>query len=199
MKQYPHIEGAAKAPLGVPCIAFYKYDGSNLRWEWSPKQGWHKFGTRHELFNATNPLFGQAIPIFMDTMADEIVKRCKSVERGVQRINVFTEFLGPSSFAGLHDEKEPKELRLFDVVLFKRGLMPANQFVRTFGDLPYAAQVIYRGNLNRQFIEDVRMGLYPVNEGVIAKGDDFMVKIKTYTYLKKLNEKFGADYRNYWE
>jgi hypothetical protein len=199
MKQYPHIEGPAKAPLGVPCIAFYKYDGSNLRWEWSPKQGWHKFGTRHEMFNATHPLFGQAIPIFMDTMADEIVKRCKKVERGVQRINVFTEFLGPSSFAGLHDEKEPKELRLFDVNLFKRGIMSPKLFVDTFGDLPYAAQVVYRGNLNRQFIEDVRMGLYPVNEGVIAKGNDFMVKIKTYAYLKRLNEKFGADYRNYWE
>jgi len=199
MKQYPHIEGAAKAPLGVPCIAFYKYDGSNLRWEWSPKQGWHKFGTRHEMFDATHPLFGQAIPIFMDTMADEIVKRCKKVERGVQRINVFTEFLGPSSFAGLHDEKEPKELRLFDVNLFKRGIMSPKLFVDTFGDLPYTAKVVYRGNLNRQFIEDVRMGLYPVDEGVIAKGNDWMCKIKTYAYLKKLNERFGADYRNYWE
>jgi len=199
MKQYPHIEGAAKAPIGKPCIAFYKYDGSNLRWEWSPKQGWHKFGTRNELFNATNPLFGQAIPIFMSTMADEIVRRCKKVERGVQRINVFTEFFGPSSFAGQHVEAEPKELRLFDVVLFKRGIMPPKQFVDTFGDLPYAAQVIYRGNLNKQFIEDVRMGLYPVNEGVVAKGDDFMVKIKTYAYLKKLNEVYGTAYRDYWE
>ena len=199
MKQYPHIVGSAKAPLGVPCIAFYKYDGSNLRWEWSPKQGWHKFGTRHELFNETHPLYSQAIPIFMNTMADEIVKRCKRIEKGVQRINVFTEFFGPSSFAGQHEFSEPKELRLFDVVLFKRGLMPAKQFVDEFGDLPYAAKVVYRGNLNRQFIEDVRMGLYPVVEGVVAKGDDFMVKIKTYMYLKRLNEVYGADYRNYWE
>jgi hypothetical protein len=38
MQQYPSIDGSGKAPLGVPCIAFYKYDGSNLRWEWSPKQ-----------------------------------------------------------------------------------------------------------------------------------------------------------------
>lgn len=108
-------------------------------------------------------------------------------------------FIAMDSFAGLHDEKEPKELRLFDVVLFKRGLMPARRFIQTFGDLPYAAQVIYKGNMNKQFIEDVRMGLYPVDEGVIAKGDDWMVKIKTYAYLKRLNEKFGADYRNYWE
>ena len=45
MEQYPHIEGSTKAPIGEPCIAFYKYDGSNLRFEWSPKKGWHKFGT----------------------------------------------------------------------------------------------------------------------------------------------------------
>jgi hypothetical protein len=199
MKQYPHIEGAAKAPLGRPCIAFYKYDGSNLRWEWSPKQGWHKFGTRHELFDASHPLFSQAIPLFMDRMADEIVARCKHVERGVQRINVYTEFFGPSSFAGVHEQNEPKELKLFDVNLFKRGIMSPRQFVKTFGDLSYAAQVVYEGNLNKQFIDDVRNGQYPVNEGVVAKGDDFMVKIKTYDYLRRLNEKFGAEYRNYWE
>lgn len=180
MKQYPEIPGSAKAPIGKPCIAFYKYDGSNLRWEWSPKQGWHKFGTRTQLFDHTDPLFGQAIPIFLGTMGDEIVRRAKSIERGVQRVIVFTEFFGPSSFAGKHDEQEPKELRLFDVNLFKRGIMRPRDFVRNFGDLPYAAQVIYDGNLNRQFIEDVRMGLYPVVEGVVAKGEDFMVKIKTY-------------------
>jgi hypothetical protein len=54
MEQYPSIEGSSKAPLGKPCIAFYKYDGSNLRWEWNPKKGWFKFGTRHELFDQSN-------------------------------------------------------------------------------------------------------------------------------------------------
>jgi hypothetical protein len=199
MKQYPHIEGSSKAPIGKPCIAFWKYDGSNLRWEWQPKRSWFKFGKRTELFDASDPLYGQAIPIFMDTMADEIVARCKGIERGVQRIIVYTEFFGPSSFAGIHNETEPKELRLFDVELFKRGLMPARQFVREFGDLSYAAQVIYDGNLNRQFIDDVRNGVYPVVEGVVAKGDDFMVKIKTNAYMNRLNEVYGTEWRKYWE
>ncbi len=48
-------------------------------------------------------------------------------------------------------------------------------------------------------MELTRMGLYPVVEGVVAKGDGFMVKVKTYSYLKRLNEVYGADYRNYWE
>ena len=201
MERYPEIPGAKKAPIGVPTIAFHKYDGSNLRWEWSPKKGWHKFGTRTELFDWRHPMWGQAIPLF-EKIKDEIVERVKATEwknKGIQRITAFTEFFGPSSFAGVHVEDEPKELKLFDVYLFKRGMMPPKQFVETFGDLPYAAQAVYKGNLNHQFIEDVHMGLYPVNEGVVAKGDDYRVKIKTYAYLKKLNEVFGAKFKDYWE
>jgi hypothetical protein len=199
MKQYPEIPGSTKAPLGRPCLAFYKYDGSNLRWEWSPKKGWYKFGTRTQLFDQSNPLFGQAIPIFFSAMGDEIVYRCKQVERGVQRVIVFTEFFGPNSFAGIHEPNDPKELRLFDVNLYKRGIMSPRDFYKNFGDLCYAARLVYDGNLNKQFIEDVRNGAYPVDEGVVAKGEDFMVKIKTNTYMKKLNEVYGANWRNYWE
>lgn len=39
MLQYPSILGVKKMPLGHKCYAFYKYDGSNLRFEWSPKKG----------------------------------------------------------------------------------------------------------------------------------------------------------------
>jgi len=199
MQQYPSIDGSSKAPLGKPCIAFYKYDGSNLRWEWSPKKGWHKYGTRHQLFDASDELYGQAIPIFQDTMGDEIVRRVRDLERGIQRITVFTEFFGPNSFAGQHELADPKELRLFDAFLFKRGFMAPRAFVKTFSGLPWAAEVVYDGVLNKQFIADVRSGCYPVYEGVIAKGDDFMVKVKTDAYFKRLNEVYGTDYRNYWE
>jgi hypothetical protein len=191
--------GSSKAPLGKPCIAFYKYDGSNLRWEWSPKQGWHKFGTRHELFDATNPIFGQAIPIFLNTMADEIVERVKNIDKKIHRITAFTEFFGPSSFAGKHEPNEPKELKLFDVYLFRQGMMLPKEFVKTFGNLPYSAKVVYEGNLNKQFIDDVRNGKYPVVEGVVAKGNDFSIKIKTNSYFQKLNEVYGTNYRLYWE
>ena len=200
MKQYPEIQGSSKAPLGKPCIAFYKYDGSNLRWEWTPKRGWYKFGTRTQLFDRTDPLYGQAIPIFLNTMGDEIVRRSRNLERGVQRVIVFTEFFGDQTFAGKHVENDPTfKLRLIDANLFKRGLMKPRLFVKTFGELPWCAQVIYDGNLNKQFISDVRNGLYPVWEGVVAKGEDFMVKIKTNAYMQKLIEVYKADYRLYWE
>jgi hypothetical protein len=54
--------------------------------------------------------------------------------------------------------------------------------------MPQAAEMIYDGNLNKQFIENVRNGLYPVVEGVVAKGNNFMVKIKTNAYMAKLME-----------
>jgi hypothetical protein len=201
MEQYPEIPGSRKAPLGKPCIAFVKYDGSNLRWEWSPKRGWHKFGTRTELFSPNHPLWGQAIPLF-EPIADDIARRVKESDwrfRGIQRITAFTEFFGPSSFAGTHAEAEPKELRLFDVYLFKKGIMPPRWFADTFGDAPYAAQVVYQGNLSREFIDDVHGGKYPVWEGVVAKGEDFMVKIKTEAYMRKLKEVYGLKWERFAE
>jgi hypothetical protein len=198
MEQYPSIEGSSKAPLGEAGLAFYKYDGSNLRWEWNPKKGWFKFGTRTQLFDKSEPLFGQAIPLFMQ-MGDEIVHRVKSVERQPQRITAYTEFFGESSFAGSHILEEPKQLKLFDVYLFKKGLMKPRQFVKTFGGLPYVAEVVYDGNINQSFVQGVRAGEYPVWEGVVCKGDNFMFKVKTDAYLRKLRQVYPQRWNQFWE
>lgn len=199
MLQYPEIAGSAKAPLGKPCIAFYKYDGSNVRFEWMPKRGWYKFGSRTQLISETSPVLGAAIPLFVDTLGDDIVTRVRDKYREIQRIVAFCEYFGSASFAGQHVPGDEMSLRLLDVSLYKRGFMPPREFVKTFGDMPACAQVIYEGNLNQRFIDDVRHRVYPVWEGVVAKGDGFMVKIKTDDYFKALNEKYGAAYRLYWE
>jgi len=199
MEQYPSIAGSAKAPLNKPCIAFYKYDGSNLRWEWTPKNGWHKFGTRRHLFDHTDLQFAQAIPLFMNGLGDEIVYRTKQLVRNPQRITAFTEFFGPNSFAGSHVESDPKELRLFDVYLFQKGLLPAKDFVKLYGDMKEAAEIVYEGPLNKQFVMDVQKGKYPVFEGVIAKGHEFMVKIKTDEYFLKLRHHFPQRWEEYGE
>lgn len=195
MLQYPSIVGWRKAPIGKPCIAFNKYDGSNLRWEYSPKQGWNKFGTRRCMFDKNTPLYNQAIELFQDQMAKTIVDTVNDIHgRKVERITAFTEFFGPSSFAGFHEHDEQKQLKLFDVFVFKKGFVPPKQFVKHFGQHSWAAEVVYEGNMNMEFIEDVRSGKYPVYEGVICKGEDWIAKVKTVEFLNRLRE----THQNLW-
>ena len=119
--------------------------------------------------------------------------------RKVERITAFTEFFGPSSFAGSHEFDEEKELRLFDVFVFKQGFIPPRQFKKLFSHREWGAQVVYEGNLNASFIQDVREGKYDVVEGVICKGADFTVKIKTIEYLDKLKGKFEERWEEFAE
>ena len=139
MKDYPSINGINrynKAPLGQSCIAFRKLDGSNLRFEWSKKRGWHLFGTRIRTFDRSDPEYGCAINIFERKYADAIVAASCDFRdfKKPQGLVAFCEFFGPHSFAGWHDptalqkigfdvtSNEPKELVLFDVNINKRGL-----------------------------------------------------------------------------
>src|SRR5271157_2589133 len=113
MLAYPSIPGWKASRIGEPCLAFYKYDGSNLRWEWSPKRNWYKFGSRTQLFDHTSDQFKDAIPMFHEKMAHDITSIvCKEHGRKVERIVAFTEYFGPSSFAGWHDLTEQKDLVL---------------------------------------------------------------------------------------
>lgn len=216
MKEYPKILGPKGAPH-LPCLAFRKYDGSNLRFSWSTNGGWCKFGTRHRLFDQTDPDFGGAVDLFMNKYASpiEAVIRKDKAFRGVREVICYAEYFGPHSFAGQHDPKhpalamvgvtanEPMDLVLFDVNLHKKGLMPPRQFINTFDHLPIA-EVVYEGNLNSSFISDVQDGRYPVVEGVVCKGCEgkpphgiWMRKIKTKTYLDDLKRRFADDWEEY--
>jgi hypothetical protein len=198
MLSYPSIARWQESRVGEPCLAFYKYDGSNLRWEWTPKRKWHKFGSRHQLFDHTSEQFAGAIPLFMETMADDIEKIILDEYRSkTQRIVAFTEFFGPSSFAGTHIDGEPKQLKLIDVSIYKQGFLPARKFVKLFGHLDYTAKIVYEGNMNQPFIQDVRNGMYPVYEGVVCKGDGWSAKVKTIEYLNRLKGKYGDNWEQY--
>src|SRR5438270_9547832 len=110
MLHYPKIPGSRDVPEGR-CIAFEKYDGTNVHWEWDRDFGWHSFGPRRAEFNLTREgieLFGQshahlrkAVEVFRATLAEAVEKtfREHSDYREFQSFKVFTEFLGPSSFA----------------------------------------------------------------------------------------------------
>ncbi len=206
MLHYPKIPGSRNAPDGR-CVAFEKYDGTNLHWEWDRDFGWHSFGPRRaELkFNQCHAHLRQSHVVFLATLADGIerVFRENAAYREYQSLKVFTEFLGPNSFAGLHKEDDPKELRLFDVLAEPSGMIGPTRFIADFGHLPIA-RVVYEGKLTGKFTEDVRLGKYGVNEGVVCKGglggdDLWMVKVKTYAYMERLKQAFADNWEQYWE
>ncbi len=194
----PHLN-ACKL-LGQPVFSFYKYDGSNLRFEWQPKRGFFKFGSRTQLINEKSEVFGESIPKFQDTMSKEILYRLenyysKKVFNNFDRIVVFCEFFGESSVAGNHDVNDEKQLKLFDVNLFKKGFIPPQDFIKIFDGFEPAAELLYNGNLNSSYIKEVQLNeSQKLREGVICKGvikgNVEMVKIKTDSWLEMIKGKF---------
>lgn len=216
MLQYPSILGVKKMPLGHKCVAFYKYDGSNLRFEWSPKKGWNKFGSRTQMIDRNHPVFGKGVDLFTEEMGDIIIDRLKysypKQFKNIERVTAFAEFFGETSFAGSHEEKEVKQLRLFDIFLFQKGFIQPEQFVDIFGDWDKCAEVVYRGNLNEEFIQKVRHSALelPLNEGVICKGSSdkiqfkkygpvWMTKIKTFDYINRLKNRYQEKWEDFGE
>lgn len=203
MKQYPTIQGsrARNLPLGESCIGFYKYDGSNLRWEWNRKKGFYKHGTRHRLFGADEAPYNQAIDFFKAYMSKAIEDSMTHYYSGITDFIVYTEFFGKSSFAGSHELDEPKQLKLFDIWVPKKGFIPPKDFTSRFSHFSWSAKPIYHGVFHQQLIEDIREGRHDVEEGMILKGinGDWMVKVKTLAYLRKLQEKLGKDWTKFAE
>lgn len=203
MKEYWSIPHSAKAPREY-CYAFYKHDGSNLRFEWHKKCGWNKYGTRHQLFDETHPVFAPAIELFKEKYSEDIEKILRDTYRGIESAICYCEFEGEHSFAGKHDPNEKQDLILFDVNVHKKGIISPSDFIRQFGGL-HIPKVVYEGKLNDPFIEAVRNNTleYKLNEGVIAKGGSghklWMCKIKTFSYLDKLKSGMGDDWLKYWE
>ncbi len=204
MKEYPSIQGPSQAPR-KPGLAFYKYDGSNLRFEYSKKQGWHKFGTRHQMFDASHETFGCSIEIFKNKYAQMVEDLRKEEFRECQSVIVFCEFFGKESFSGQHKPEDPKDLMLFDVNFHKKGIMSPRDFKNYFKGKD-VAQVVYEGNLNEEFIQAVRENKIDgvdLNEGVVFKGgsdhDLWMTKIKTNHYLTKLKAMYADKWKDFWE
>jgi hypothetical protein len=217
MKEYPSILSArdllARSDdyFGAPFVAFDKLDGSNIRAEWERKKGWHLFGSRRRLLDESSPLLGQAIPLIRDGYGDGLAKVLVDdpIFRGARQATAYFEFLGPHSFAGLHDpadlgvpSNEPFAVVLIDVNIHKRGFVSADEFIDRFGHLG-VPRVVHRGVLDRQFIEDVRAGKFGTGEGVVCKGGEghgrWMAKVKTNAYLQRLKEFFQGEWERYWE
>jgi hypothetical protein len=214
MKSYPSIDGPAKAPQ-KPCYGFVKYDGSNIRAEWSKKRGWYKFGTRKCMIDETDIIFGRACTLFKDKYGDslETVFKSEKLFRGIQSVVAFFEFFGEKSFAGMHFPEEQKwDVVLFDLSLHKKGMIGPKEFLDSVGHLP-VAEMIFEGNLGEELIQSVRSETLnceskyeiktEVPEGIICKGENgrnlWMAKIKTERYREELRKRYRMDWEKYWE
>jgi len=210
------VEGNHAVPWGEHCIGFDKLDGSNLRFEFSHKRGWYKFGTRNRMFDQGDKEFGQAIDLFMNKYGEPLAKIMSDKFVKVESAIAYAEFLGPVSFGGLHDpvylnqighlpsivSNDPKDVVLFDFNLHKRGFLSPVEFVKLFSHL-HIPSVIYEGKLTQDFVHAVRNNEYPVFEGVVAKGGEghkiWMHKIKTNNYLERIRKVFGTGWQEHWE
>lgn len=214
MKSYPEISGPSKAPHDK-CYAFVKYDGSNLRFEWSRKRGWYKAGTRKCMFDESSKIFGPAIQLFKDKFGDDFenIFKTNKLFNGVQNVVVFGEYFGPKSFSGSHKPWDKERTFVpFDVNLYKKGFLSPKEFIDTFGHLE-VAECLGQVSMGKELIENVRKekidleSKYPIKteipEGIICKGGSghrlWMCKIKTERYKAALKELYEADWEKYWE
>ena len=182
----------------TPIIAFDKIDGSNIRAEWTRKNGFSKFGTRRRLLDTSDPMLGEAIPLFQEIYDDEL-NRIFRKER-MEKATVFFEFAGPNSFSGQHEDEE-HTVSLFDIHLYKRGLLTAREFLKLTDNRVPTVPVLYEGNANDDFVRSVRNGTLEgmTFEGVICKGGldnrrrPISFKIKNQAWLDRLKDKCGDD------
>lgn len=194
MKAYPSIPRDFRE---FEAYVFDKLDGSNLRFEWKRKSGWGKYGTRHRLFDETDPMFGEAISLFHNSLAAPLADIFK--QNRYDSAIAFCEFWGPNSFAGNHNPLDSKELTLFDVAPHKVGLLGPREFIKTFGHLN-TAKFLGKINWTRGFVERVHNGDFEgvTFEGVVGKAkegrhDLIMCKAKTSQWIDKIRATRSKD------
>ena len=175
---------------------FDKLDGSNLRFEWHRKRGWCKYGTRHRLFDESDPVFGMAITQFHNEFATGLSDIFKS-ERYESAV-AFCEFWGPNSFAGNHDSSDVKNLTLFDVSSHRTGLLGPREFLKLYGHMNIP-KFLGKANWTRGFVERVYNGEVDgvTFEGVVGKAkeskhDLIMAKAKSRIWIDKVRSVHGA-------
>jgi hypothetical protein len=140
--------------------------------------------------------FGFVIKLFKDKYEDKLVKLFTAHKdyREIDSIVCFAELIGTNSAFGQHQfDNDIFDIVLFDVHLYKKGLIEPKQFISDFEKFGIP-KLIYQGNLNQEFINDVKMNKYNLTEGVICKGkipnrkgdNLYYCKIKTNDWFDRL-------------
>lgn len=207
MKSYHSILEDYENYYGESCLAYYKYDGTNMRFLWTAKNGWCRFGTRNTLIDRNTLLYSQAIDVFDQKYKEYLTWMIKNDQlfKGAKEVLAFAEFFGPNSFAGQHKLADKKELMLIDVNISTKGFIDPFTFRDKFKGID-AAKVIYEGEFDADFAHTIRhQGLntdrQPLFEGSVIKGGAkhklWMVKVKNKHYIDELTRR--QDELNTWD
>jgi hypothetical protein len=194
MKLYNSIEYFGEH-WGLPIVAFDKLDGSNLRFEWSRKRGFYKFGSRNVMIDENHEQFGKGVKIFKEKYEEPLSRIFTTKKyRDVLSFVCYAEFLGKKSAFGQHESEDQFDVVLFDVDRYKKGFIPPKDFVEDFHSLGIP-RIIYTGNLTKDFVLRVKQNEFGLSEGVICKGkvpgkNDrehlYYCKIKTDDWFSRL-------------
>jgi len=118
MKSYPSIPRRVNFKLKY--IAFDKLDGSNIRAEWTKKNGFYKFVSRTQLLSEQQTSIYPSIEIIRNKYEGDISAMFKNM--GYERGICFFEYFGPNSFAGNHsDPIQDMDATLIDVNPLQEG------------------------------------------------------------------------------
>lgn len=200
MKEYPSISSGVV--YGTPVYIFPKYDGSNVRGEWSKKNGFWKFGRRHGLLDDSNAMLAKEVePLIRENWEAPLTDIFK--KSGFDKATVFFEFWGPNSFAGNHQQEEHK-LSLLDVCVDKKGFLEIKNLLKLLKLVEKSVEipeVIYYGNFTKEIQQQVTDGKFPGMsfEGIVAKGNfvspgrPLTFKWKSLAWLEILRGKCSSD------
>lgn len=197
MLTYPSIQRSQGQDFReFEAYLFDKLDGNNLRFEWTRRRGWHKYGTRERLFDQTDPLFGAAIPLFHRLLAEPLEKIAR-VQRW-QKVIVFAEYWGKQSLGGLHVPGDELTLSIFDIAPDDREILDPRDFLKTcdlrYIDPAYVARFLGRQRWTRGFVASVLDGSFagPTFEGVVGKSTDgYRAKAKTQAWIDAIYRRHG--------
>ena len=202
MKHYPEINYYGGF-WGLPIIAFEKLDGSNIRAEYSQKRGFYKFGTRNWMIDRNSTPFGFAIDLFLNKYEKPLTEIFKSkTYRNTLSFVCFAELYGEKSEFGQHEfDNDSFDITLFDISEYKKGLIPPRQFINDFRQIGIP-KIIYDGNLNSNFVVEVKTNVYDLKEGVVCKGQTlrkpphnlYYCKIKTNEWFERLRARNSKQY-----
>ena len=193
MKSYPSIPTLYKHrdAIGKDIYFFDKLDGSNIRVEWTPKLGFNKFGSRKQLISDDQPILKRSIEIISTKYESQLHERF--LDSKIEKATLFFEFLGSKSHNGFHYDDDKFDAVLFDIDIYKKGLMQPVRFIE-FTDGLQIPSLLHVGELTDDIFFSVRRGELTgmTHEGVVAKyayGHHVkMFKIKSLHWLMRNNE-----------